>query len=150
MIEEIKYVIEHPKLSDNYKFNEVCRLLKIDYNKVSADEIVDMVKKEFKITYGNTRTRNNPDKLKSANVWKFKYDDKKMELVIQFQDGDIYTYTQVNEQLFKDVVGGNAAAITDGENKWGKWFVGKKPSVGASVHKNLVKAGVPYAKTGKI
>jgi len=111
---------------------------------------IDSKKQEFKITYGNTRTRNNPSKIKSANVWKYKYDDKKLELVIQFQDGSIYTYTGVSNNLFLSVVKGQASCITEGENKWGKWTIGKSPSVGASVHKNLVKAGVSYSKGGSI
>jgi hypothetical protein len=150
MIEEIEYVINHPKLTDDYKFNEICRLLNFNSNEVSLSEMIDVIYNEFKITYGNTRTRNNPSRLKSANVWKFKYDDKKLELTVQFQTGAIYTYSGVSPILFDTVIRGNAECITEGENQWGKWFVGKTPSVGAAIHKHLVLAGVAYAKGGSI
>jgi hypothetical protein len=47
-------------------------------------EKFNSVKEAFKIIYGNTRTRNNS--IKSSNVWKFKFNDKTGELVVQFQD----------------------------------------------------------------
>jgi hypothetical protein len=71
-------------------------------------------------------------------------------MFIQFQDKSIYTYFEVPFQLFLDVSGGKATCITSGENKYGSWFVGKTPSVGAAVHKMLVKRGVKYKKGGTL
>jgi len=52
--------------------------------------------------------------------------------------------------LFLDVSGGSAVCITSGENKYGSWYVGKTPSVGAAVHKFLIKRGVKYRKGGSL
>jgi len=99
----------------------------------------------FKVQYGNTRTRNNPEGLKSSNVWKYKYDDKKLELVIQFQDGETYTYSSVDLDTFNDFISGNALPTTSGFNEWGSWTEGVGPSIGA-----YVKELTNYTKGGKI
>jgi hypothetical protein len=78
------------------------------------------------------------------------YNDETKEMFIQFQDKSIYTYFGVSMNLFLDVSGGRATCITSGENKYGSWFVGKTPSVGAAVHKFLVKSGIKYKKGGTL
>ena len=88
------------------------------------------------------------DNIQSSNVKKIMYNDETKEMFIQFQDKSIYTYFAVPFQLFLDVSGGKATCITSGENKYGKWFVGKTPSVGAAVHKFLIKKGIKYQKGG--
>ncbi len=103
---------------------------------------------EFKIEYGNTRTGNNPSGLKSSNVWKYKYDDKKLELVVKFQDGETYTYYNVSPQLFNDFSNGNGVCITEGQNEYGEWFIGKSPSMGAAVHELLL--GLGYSRSGQV
>jgi hypothetical protein len=104
----------------------------------------------FKIFYGNTRTRNNPAGLKSSNIWKWKWNSETEELVIKFQEGDTWTYSGVNESLFKDVTEGNASCLTSGSNRFGEWQVGKTPSIGAAVWKYLVSAGVSESKGGQV
>jgi hypothetical protein len=127
---EIEELLTHPKLSDDYKFNKIEELIY-----------------EFKITYGNTRTRNNS--IKSSNVWKFKYNDKTGELVVQFQDGSVYTYSNVSLNDFESFASGSGGVCkTSGENKWGAWEVGKTPSVGASVFDVLEKYS--YRRGGRI
>ena len=78
------------------------------------------------------------------------YNDETKEMFIQFQDKSIYTYFEVPFQLFLDVSGGKATCITSGENKYGSWYVGKTPSVGAAVHRYLVKKNVKYKKGGSL
>ncbi len=102
----------------------------------------------FKIEYGNTRTGNNPSSLKSSNVWKYKYDDKKLELVVKFQDGETYTYFNVSPQLYELFSNGNGICITEGKNEYGEWFIGKSPSMGAAVHELL--SGVAYSRSGQV
>jgi hypothetical protein len=127
---EIEELLTHPKLSDDYKFNKIEELIY-----------------KFKITYGNTRTRNNS--IKSSNVWKFKYNDKTGELVVQFQDGSVYTYSNVSLNDFESFASGSGGVCkTSGENKWGTWEVGKTPSVGASVFDVLEKYS--YRRGGRI
>lgn len=136
------YTIDKLKIGTHYdnSQNEVDKI----------NEMTDAKGMKFKIEYGNTRTGNNPDGLKSSNVWKYKYDDKKLELTIKFQDGETYTYSDVSKQLYESVVGGDASCITEGENEWGEWFVGKSPSIGAAVHEYLVNGGVSYKKGGSV
>jgi len=90
------------------------------------------------------------DNIQSSNVKKIMYNDETKEMFIQFQDKSIYTYFGVDFNLFLDVSGGKATCITSGENKYGKWFVGKTPSVGAAVHKFLIKKGIKYQKGGSL
>jgi hypothetical protein len=74
IFDEIDDLLNHPKLSDDYKFDKIHNLL-------------------FKTIYGNTRTRNKS--IKSSNVWKFKYNTETGDLVVKFQDGSVYTYFKV-------------------------------------------------------
>jgi len=130
VFEEIKELLDHPKLSDDYKFNKI-------------QEYIE----QFKIVYGNTRTRNNT--IKSANVHKFKYNTETGELVVKFQDGSVYTYFKVSQSDFDKFASGSGGVCkTSGENKWGKWEVGKSPSVGANVWQILMNYS--YKKGGFI
>jgi hypothetical protein len=115
-------------------------------NKKLALSVID--KFLFKIEYGNTRTGNNPEGLRSSNVWKYKYDDKKLELVVKFQDGETYTYFNVQPQLFVLFSNGNGICITEGSNEYGEWFIGKSPSMGAAVHQLL--NGLSYSRSGQV
>lgn len=84
----------------------------------------------------------------SSNVDRMKYFEDKKELVIRFNDGEYYTYFNVEEDLFKKILEGDAACITSGSNEFGEWEVGKYPSVGAAVYKYLVKKDVDYQPGG--
>jgi hypothetical protein len=76
------------------------------------------------------------------------YNDVTREMVIKFNDGAYYTYFDVDFTLFQDVLDGNASCITEGENKFGSWYIGKSPSVGAAVYDLLVENGVRYQRGG--
>lgn len=91
--------------------------------------------------------RSNPN---SSNVDKILYNDESMELVIKFNDGDIYTYYNVPFQLFNDIFTGNGVCRTEGSNQWGEWYVGKTPSVGAAVYQRLVESNIKYKKGGSL
>ena len=130
ILNQIEEMVNHPKLTDDYKYNEIENLLL-----------------EFKIIYGNTRTKNKT--IKSSNVWKFKYNDKTNELVVQFQDGSIYTYSGVSLADFESFSTGlGGVCKTSGENRWGSWEEGKTPSVGAAVWDVLMK--YDYKRGGQI
>lgn len=74
----------------------------------------------------------------SSNVDKMMWNSETLELVIRFNDGSTYTYLGVDEKTFNDVSEGNAAPETTGENEYGSWTEGDKPSVGAAVHQYLI------------
>jgi hypothetical protein len=80
----------------------------------------------------------------STNADRIMYDTDTLELTIQFQDGSKYTYFDVNEELYLNVLDGNASTRTAGE--WGP--IGKSPSVGASIHQYLIERNIRYEKGG--
>ncbi len=90
-----------------------------------------------------TRTNVN-----SSNVDRILYNDESRELIIKFNTGDTYTYSDINFVEFNSVVSGLAECKTEGENKWGEWSVGKTPSIGAAVWKYLIDTGKQYKKGG--
>jgi hypothetical protein len=131
----IDEVLDHPKLSNEFKINF--------FNELFGEELTDEnVEHAFK--------KWRADNIQSSNVKKIMYNDETKEMFIQFQDKSIYTYFEVPFQLFLDVSGGKATCITSVENQYGSWYVGKTPSVGASVHKNLVLKGVKYKRGGTL
>jgi hypothetical protein len=78
------------------------------------------------------------------------YNDETRELVLQFNDKSIYTYFNVDFSLFRDIMDGNGVCRTEGENRWGEWYVGKTPSVGAAVYDKLVMSNIRYEKGGSL
>ena len=86
------------------------------------------------------------DNVKSSNVSRILYDEETMTLVLRFRDGSYYTYFDVDNSVFIDIVDGYGVCVSSGENKWGEWFVGKSPSVGAAVYELLVQGGYSYRK----
>ncbi len=91
--------------------------------------------------------RNTAD---SSNVNKIMFNDETNELVIKFKDGEIYTYEGIDFSEFNNIVNGNAVCVTNGENRFGTWDIGKNPSVGAAVHKYLIDSGKTYRKGGTL
>jgi len=132
---DIDEVLYHPRLSDEFKLTYLQNLL-------GSELTEDNVEYEFK--------KWRADNIQSSNVKKIMYNDETKEMFIQFQDKSIYTYFNVSMDLLLDVSGGKATCITSGENAFGRWFVGKTPSVGAAVHKFLIKRGVKYKKGGTL
>ena len=132
---EIDELLSNPRLSENYKIKFFEELLGVELTD-------DNVEYEFK--------KWRADNIRSSNVRKIMYNDETNEMFIQFQDKSIYTYFNVSFQLFLDVSGGRATCITSGENQYGTWFVGKTPSVGAAVHRFLIRRGVKYRKGGSL
>ena len=137
--EKLNEIINHPKLSDDYKFEKIKEIF--GFNELSIDEVYDYIKNEFKIW------RSSPN---SANVGKIMYNDETKELILQFRDKSIYTYYDVDFNLFTNILNGAGVCRTNGSNKWGSWEVGKTPSVGAAVYDKLVEAGIKYKRGGTL
>jgi hypothetical protein len=131
----IDEVLDHPKLSDEFKIKF--------FEELFGEELTeDTVEYAFKIWRGSS--------IPSANVRRIVYNDETKEMVIQFQDKSIYTYFEVPFQVFLNVSGGEATCITSGENKYGSWYVGKRPSVGAAVWKYLRDSNIKYKRGGSL
>lgn len=119
ILNEIKELVFHPKLSDDYKIEKLKFFITTEY-------------------------------VRSSNVDAVSYNDVLKEMVIRFNDGSTYTYYDVSLRLFDDIKDGNGVCITTGQNQYGRWKIGKSPSVGAAVYEKLVQAGVKYKKGGTI
>jgi hypothetical protein len=132
---DIDEVLDHPRLSEEFKIKFFEEL----FGGEITEETVEHAFKKWRA-----------DNIQSSNVKKIMYNDESKEMFIQFQDKSIYTYYDVSMNLFLDVSGGKATCISSGENQYGSWFVGKTPSVGAAVHRFLVKKGVRYKKGGSL
>jgi hypothetical protein len=86
----------------------------------------------------------------SSNIDRIMYDDETRELVIKFNSGDYYTYFDVDFTEFVGVFEGAGICRTSGSNRYGTWFVGKFPSVGAAVYDILVQSGKSYSRGGSL
>lgn len=84
--------------------------------------------------------------LMSSTVYGSQYDPNTGSLKVRFNNGGIYEYGGVPPQVFDAFQKGAATAKTEGENEWGEWWVGKTPSLGASLNQYLKAGNFPYKK----
>lgn len=88
----------------------------------------------------------------SSNVEGFAYDDKSGRLLVRFlgehpnRNGPIYAYNGVPKEIFDMFQQGAVPARTDGHNKWGSWWRGKSPSIGASLYTLIKNRNYPYQR----
>lgn len=133
---------------------------------VGEDPKADMMRSIFEgasaqpQAQGKSQRKPKPiaNALKSSNVRGAFYDadKKKMRVVFGAKPGSkepaaVYSYDNVDQKAFNDMVGGKAKPLTEGENKFGLWFNEKNPSVGAAFSKFIKKNAdkYPYEKVGK-
>jgi len=92
------------------------------------------------------------DSMASSNIHSYGYDDKSGELRVKFNGktqrdvGPVYSFGGVPPQIFDLFRKGAVPARTKGQNRWGKWWVGKRPSAGASFYTLVREAGYPYKR----
>jgi len=86
----------------------------------------------------------------SSNVDRLMFNDETNELVVKFNDGSIYSYFDVDFNEFLLVLDGAGVCRTNGKNRWGEWWVGKSPSVGAALNRILVRSGKRYKRGGSL
>lgn len=84
--------------------------------------------------------------LQSSNIWGFSYNPKTQKLLVKFNSGSVYGYTGVQPFIFKIFQSGAIPAKTNGQNRFGKWWRGKTPSLGASMHQLIKLGGYPYQR----
>lgn len=88
----------------------------------------------------------------SSNVSAFRYDDKTNRLLVQFlgrypnRRGPIYAYEGVPKEIFQLFQRGAVPARTNGRNRWGAWWRGKVPSIGASLYTLLAQGPYQYQR----
>lgn len=88
----------------------------------------------------------------SSNVYGFNYDYDNGRLLVKFQgdrnagEGPIYSYEGVPPYIFNLFKRGAAIAKTSGRNKWGSWYRGKTPSIGAAMDAFIKNGGYSYQR----
>lgn len=86
----------------------------------------------------------------SSNINSFGYDEDTGRLLVKFQgdypqeNGPIYAYEGVPKGIFDIFRQGAVPAKTTGKNKWGQWWTGKYPSLGAAMDAAIKKGGYQY------
>jgi len=78
--------------------------------------------------------------LNSSNIWGTAYDPQSGKMKVRFQGGSEYEYDGVPANIYRAFTNGQASATTNGQNKYGRWWVGKNPSLGAAMNQ-YIKAG---------
>lgn len=90
--------------------------------------------------------------IRSSNVFGTSYDPQQQKLLVKFngkntrEGGPLYEYDGVSPQMAGVIENGLIPAKTNGRNKFGSWWQGKTPSLGASVNEMLKNSGIPYRK----
>ncbi len=87
----------------------------------------------------------------SSNVYGYDYNPTTKKLKVKFQgnagsgQGPVYEYDNVPGNVYKSFENMSRQATTDGQNQWGRWWVGK-PSLGASFYQLIRNGGYDYRK----
>lgn len=88
----------------------------------------------------------------SAQINGFNYDPESGNLLVKFQgdypqeNGPVYQYSNVPENLFKLLRRGAVAPKTSGKNAWHEWKKGLAPSLGASMNALIKQGNYPYTR----
>lgn len=99
-----------------------------------------------------TPPQEQQGQIPSSNINRFAYDPKTRSLLVKFQgdypqeNGPVYQYSNVPEQVFEVFRRGAIPAKTNGSNRWGRWWRGKSPSLGASFYEAIRQGGYPYQR----
>ncbi len=100
---------------------------------------------------GQQQPELNPS-MQSSNINAFGYDKDTGRLLVKFQgqypqqNGPVYAYEGVPRSIFELFRKGAIPARTDGKNKWGRWWKGKVPSMGASMYTLIKEGNYPYQR----
>lgn len=120
-------------------------LNRLAQNKPYLLNVLDRLGKQVSISKGQEQGIPQAD-LQSSTVYGFNYDNRNKKLYVKFQGDGVYEYDNVPYTVFKMFANGSASAKTDGRNKYGVWFRGKNPSLGAGLNQLIKQAGFPYRK----
>lgn len=132
-------------------------ILSDEFQMILAQELNDTTTRidQLRQEAGPTVPEGRPDlqqAMPSSNIEGFAYDPKKQQLFVRFlgkypdRNGHIYSYGGVPQDIFKLFQAGAVPARTNGKNRWGKWFKGKVPSMGASMYTLIKAMGYPYQR----
>ncbi len=94
----------------------------------------------------------DPAPHESSNINAFKYDPKSKKLIVKFQgkfpsqNGPVYSYEGVPQNIFNVFRRGAVVPRTSGRNAWHRWQKGIAPSHGASMYALIREGGFPYQR----
>lgn len=84
--------------------------------------------------------------INSSNIYGFRFNPKNGQLLVRFQNGSVYGYSGVPQGVFNVFRQGAVPAKTNGENSFGKFWIGKIPSLGAAFYQMIRQGGYPFEK----
>lgn len=84
--------------------------------------------------------------INSSNIYGFRYDPRSGKLLVRFQSGSVYGYEGVPPAIYKIFKTGAVPAKTNGKNQFGKWWIGKIPSLGAAFYELIRNGAYPYQR----
>ena len=84
--------------------------------------------------------------LQSSNVFGFQYNPRNRRLLVRFNSGSVYGYDNVPPAVYQVFAKGAVPARTSGRNRWGRWWQGKIPSLGAAFYQMIRLGNYPYQR----
>lgn len=124
--------------------NEI--LNQISNNPSGLNRLIDYLQRNFPQGIPGSADGIKQAPLRSSNIYGFNYDPRSGKLRVRFQEGNIYEYDGVPPEVFKIFAHGAIPAKTTGKNKYGMWYQGKIPSLGAAFYQLIRLGGYPYRK----
>lgn len=121
-------------------------------NPAHLNYVISELQRRITSPYGQSSEGIPKDNLQSSTVYGFTYDPSSKKLRVKFQgddaegQGPVYEYDEVPANIFKMFQSAAIPAKTSGSNKWGRWWVQKSPSRGASMNALIKKGGYNYRK----
>lgn len=112
-------------------------------NLVPAPDKKDIDLDQIKVELQKGVALPSPEEVDSSVFFGTNYLREFEAVLAHFNNGSVYLYHGVPEDVYNEFHYGNAACKTEGENAYGSWWIGKDPSVGAAFHK-FVKGKFPY------
>lgn len=84
--------------------------------------------------------------LNSSTIWGTAYDPYSGKMRVRFQGGSEYEYDDVPANIYRAFSQGHASAKTDGQNRYGKWWKNKNPSLGAAMNQYIKNGNFAYRR----
>lgn len=114
-------------------------------NKTALDNTLNKLQGNIQISKGEESGIPQAG-LQSSTVYGFKYSPRNKRLFVKFQGDGVYKYDNVPSVIARLFMDGASRAKTKGSNKFGAWWEGKRPSLGAALNQHIKKLGFPYQK----
>lgn len=118
---------------------------RIAANKTTLENALNKLQGSIQISKGEEAGIPQAN-LQSSTVYGFKYSPKNKRLFVKFQGDGVYKYDNVPSVIARLFMDGASRAKTQGSNKFGAWWKGKKPSLGAALNQHIKNLGFPYQK----